>query len=454
MRLPETAGAQLAVTIAETLQRHGYEAFFVGGCVRDMLLNQQPKDYDLATNALPEQVIELFPKAVAVGAAFGVVKVVQNQAMVEVATYRIDGPYLDQRRPDWIRYASAREDAHRRDFTINALFAHPLTGEVVDYVGGVADLKNRVLRTVGNPEERYQEDALRLLRAVRFASNLQLDIETNTWKALKTCGPFLSRISPERIMDELTKGLIRPYPGAFLRQLYASGLLAMVLPELLPMVGCEQPPDWHPEGDVFVHTALVLDHLPPEPSIRLAWAALLHDVGKPACRTVEPDGRMRFFGHERVGAEMVEPLAKRLHWSRELREEVAFMVKRHMDWPNLPKMKASTLRRWLTHPTIEDELALHYGDVMASCQILDAYEFGKTALANLHSGEEGPPSLPRPLLNGREVMAIAGRSGGPWLKVLLSQMIDAQMEGTLSSREEATVWLREKIKSLQEPSAN
>jgi poly(A) polymerase len=436
------AEAKLALEVIRRLHSAGHEAWLVGGCVRDLLLDRAPSDYDVATSALPDQVLQLFPHATEVGKSFGVVLVRRQGADVEVATFRADGDYGDCRRPDSVRFTNAREDALRRDFTVNALFMNPETGEVLDEVGGLADLKDRLLRAVGNPEQRFREDSLRLLRAVRLASDLDLEIEAGTLAAIRNLAARISRVSPERIHDEITKGLTRRNPGRYLRLLADTGLMAEVLPECVPMIGCDQPPQFHPEGDVFVHTCLVLDHLPENPSPALAWAALLHDVGKPQCRTVDDSGRIRFNGHAEAGARMVESIAERLHWSNNLRDAVVPIIARHMDWINIRAMRRSTLRRWLAQPTIEDEFALHMADCLGSSGYLDNYEFGRQAQRQMEAEMGAASRLPAPLVSGHDLIAL-GLRPGPEFARILRQIQDEQLEGVVTNRDQALERLKQ-----------
>jgi poly(A) polymerase len=424
----------LACRIVQKLRSRGHEAWLVGGCVRDHLLGRTPADFDVATSALPEQTLELYPRALQVGRAFGVIVVVENGVSVEVATFRIEGNYSDGRRPDHVEFTSAQEDAFRRDFTINALFMDPVSEEVVDHVGGVSDIKRSVIRAVGDPFQRFSEDSLRVLRAIRFASDLSATLDPATENALRQMAPSLSRVSPERIFDELTKGLTRQHPGRFLQLMESCGLLPHILPELIPMVGCTQPPDHHPEGDVFVHTCLVLDHLPSEPSEALAWAALLHDVGKPSTRTVAPDGRIRFNGHASVGTDMIPALAERLRWPNHLRQAVMAMVHHHMDWLNIRQMKKSTLRRWFAQPTIEDEFHLHQADCLGSSGHLDSHHYGQEVLLNIRNEQGGTTDLPKPFVSGNDLISL-GIPPGPRFKVLLEKIRDAQLDGRVTDRE-------------------
>jgi poly(A) polymerase len=417
----------------EKLQSLGYEALWVGGCVRDLLLGIEPDDYDVATSATPEQIQSIFPQTVPVGAKFGVILVVHHGVPVQVATFRSDEGYSDRRRPDAVRFCDARSDSRRRDFTMNGLFMDPATGRVDDYVGGVADIRASIIRSIGDPDQRFREDALRLLRAVRFASSLNFTIEPATWESLVRHAALIREISAERIRDELIKGLTRPRPHVFLDLLDQSGLLEVILPEVAALKGCEQPPQFHPEGDVFVHTRLMLQHLKPNPSPALAFAILLHDIAKPATRTVTD--RIRFNNHHSVGAEMADAICRRLVLPNETREQVVAMVRRHMDFINLGRMRESTLRRFLASPTIEDEMELHRVDCLASHGDLQNYDLARERLDQ--SGSEAAAALlPPPLITGKDLIA-AGFCPGPAFGRILASVQDAQLEGRVTTPDDA-----------------
>jgi putative nucleotidyltransferase with HDIG domain len=367
--------------ILRKLRENGHEAFFVGGGVRDLLLGRAPKDWDIATDARPDRIEALFPKTLPLGKAFGIIVVVPPEgAPVEVATYRADAPYADGRRPSAVAFTHAREDALRRDFTVNALLLDPDTGEIRDYVNGRADLAARVIRAIGDPAVRFAEDHLRLLRAVRFAATLGFTIEPATFAAIRQLAPKIRLISAERIRDELFRLLTEsPQAGAALQLLRDSGLLQEILPEIEALVGVEQPPEFHPEGDVFTHTRLMLDALPEKPSLRLALAVLLHDVGKPptAQYATLPDGtrRWRFENHASVGAEMARALLERLRAPGDLIDDVCTLIAGHMRLADAPKMRPPKLRRLLGAPTFADDLELHRLDCLSSHAQLEVYEF-------------------------------------------------------------------------------
>ena len=416
--------------ILRTLRANGHEAFLVGGCVRDLLLGREPKDWDIATDAFPDRIESLFPKTVAVGKAFGIIAVVPGEGdPIEVATYRVDSPYADGRRPESVGFTDAREDAIRRDFTVNALLFDPATGEIRDYVNGRADLAARVIRAIGDPAVRFAEDHLRLLRAVRFAATLGFAIEPTTFAAIQKLAPRIRRISAERIRDELFRLLTEaPKAGAALQLLRDSGLLREILPEIEAMAGVEQPPEFHPEGDVFTHTKLMLDAMPPAPSLRLALSVLLHDVGKPptAALVTLPDGtpRWRFENHAPVGADMARTILERLRAPNALVDDVCAIIAGHMRLADAPRMRAPKLRRLLGSSLFEDELELHRLDCISSHAILDIYDFLKTEKEKFAA----EPVLPPPLVTGRDLIAL-GHKPGPRFAQLLRDAYDRQLEG-------------------------
>ena len=354
---------QKAIYIARTLREAGHETFFAGGCVRDALLGNEPKDYDIATAATPKQVLALFPKVDSIGAHFGVILVKHQGEAFEVATFRNDGSYSDSRRPDTVTFSSPPEDAVRRDFTINGIFENPLTGEIVDFVHGKADLQEHTIRAIGRPEERFEEDALRLLRAIRFATVLNFDIEPRTWSAIQQHAELIAKISVERIAGEFNKILMHPNRATGIQLLVDSGLIKHFLPEVLDLIGCEQPPKFHPEGDVYVHTKIMLDMLKDEPSLELCLSVLLHDIGKPGTYQYdEAEDRIRFNGHDGLGAKMADTILRRLRYSNQTIEEVTAMVANHMNFMHVTVMKKSKVKRFMARPTYEDEMELHRVD--------------------------------------------------------------------------------------------
>ncbi len=425
--------------ILERLHQAGHEAYLAGGCVRDHLLNLEAKDYDIATNASPGEVAALFPGSRLVGAHFGVVGVPSEKYWVEVATFRTDGSYHDGRRPKSVAFASAEEDAQRRDFTINGLFYDPRTATVIDYVAGQADLNARVIRAIGDPHVRFQEDHLRLLRAIRFAVTLGFDIAPATWDALRKAATLIAKVSIERVRDELDKIWLSADRGRGFDLLHDSGLMAEILPEILRLRGCDQPPEFHPEGDVFIHTRLMLNHLPADASLTLVLSVLFHDIAKPATRTIDTDtGRIRFNGHDKLGAEMTESILRRLKYPNAVIETVVASVANHMHFIGVQKMRPSTLRRFLARPHIDEELALHRTDCLGSNGQLDNYEF---LLAKRAEFAAKPQSLiPPPLITGRDLIAL-GLQPGPNFAQILHQVQTLQLEGGLRTREEALAWL-------------
>lgn len=418
-----------AERICQRLREAGFRALFAGGCVRDMLRGIEPGDYDIATSATPEQVGALFEKSIGVGAAFGVQVVILDEGHYEVATFRHDGPYIDGRHPSTVRFTDERHDALRRDFTVNAMFYDPETGQVRDYVGGREDLRRRWIRTVGNPEERFAEDHLRLMRAVRFAVQLDFTIDQATMAAMRKLASRIADTSPERIRDELVKMLTRGSPRRAIELMDASGLLVHVLPEIDRMKGVEQPPEYHPEGDVYVHTLLVLDKLE-QPSAELALAALLHDVGKPPTQTFED--RIRFNGHEVVGAEMTEAICRRLRMSNDETERVRWLVSQHMRVAHAPEMRIAKVKRMIREDGFPELLELLRADCLASHGDLEAYEW----LRNFKEQTPAESARPAPLLTGHDLIEL-GYEPGPLFKEILTAVEDAQLEGELDSKDAA-----------------
>lgn len=432
-----------ATKIAQRLIEAGYTTYFAGGCVRDQLRGHPPKDYDLATSATPTEVTKLFPGANQVGAHFGVVIAKLGGHAIEVATFRTDGSYADGRRPDSVTFATPEEDATRRDFTINGLFQHPLSGEIIDYVDGQSDLQQRLIRAINDPLARFREDALRLLRAIRFAATLDFQIDDTTWQAICELAPSLTKISTERIRDEFSRMLISPYRGRALQLLTNSGLLGTFLPEALDLIDCTQPPQWHPEGDVYTHTRMVLDALGENPSLELCLAALLHDIAKPATRTVdESDGRIRFNGHDKLGATMATQILRRLKYPNRTIDEVTAMVSRHMHFMHVQDMRPAKLKRFMSAPTFPDELKLHLADCQSSNGFTDNYEF----LTRKREEFAAEPLIPEPLITGRDLIN-HGFTPGPLFKKILNTAQTEQLEGQLTNRHDALQWLKQQRKS-------
>ena len=439
--------SDVAREIAGQLQAAGFVAFWVGGCVRDRLLGRVPQDYDIATDARPEQVEKLFPKTIPVGRQFGVVVVVAGGREFQVATFRAEADYQDGRRPGRVEFASAQADAARRDFTVNGLFLDPATGVVHDWVNGETDLRARLIRTIGAPAERFGEDHLRLLRAVRFAAQLDFTIEPATFAALQALAPKIAVISAERIRDELIKLFRPPHAARGWDLLHQSGLLAVVLPELAATVDCAQSPDYHPEGSVFNHIRLMLAQLPSDGPDELPLAVLLHDVAKPVTARQDPaTGKIHFYGHEKVGERMTGEILTRLKFPRRTMETVAACVLHHMQFKDVMQMRSATLRRMLMRPTFPLELALHRLDCLGSRGDLAYYDFVVAAQEELRQR----PALRPPLLDGNDLQAL-GVPPGPDLGRLLTELRDHQLAEELHTPAEAREWVRAKVLSLPAP---
>jgi tRNA nucleotidyltransferase/poly(A) polymerase len=428
----------IAISILRTLHAAGHEAWLVGGCVRDELRGAVPKDFDIATDARPEQVEAIFPKTIGVGKSFGVMLVLEGGEQFEVATFRAESGYTDGRRPDSVTFGDAEADALRRDFTINGIFLNPVTNELRDWVCGEADLKAGVLRTIGDPAERFGEDHLRLLRAVRFAAQLDFQIEPATFAAVQQHAENINRVSAERIRDELLKLFRPPHAARGLDLLRDSGLLAHVLPEMMLTIGCEQSPEYHPEGDVYKHIRLMLDKMPADAPAELPWTILLHDIAKPATASVGEDGRIHNYGHDKLGAEMAEVILVRLKFPRKQIDEIVFTVREHMHLAVAPKMRKAKLRRMLLRPTFELELEQHRIDCLGSHAKLDIYNFLRAEQAAL----EEMPALIKPLVTGRDLIELGIKPGPPMGK-LLNEIRDHQLAEELSTREEALAWATE-----------
>jgi len=439
---------RFATSIVQTLRQHGFQAYLVGGCVRDLLLQREPKDYDVATDATPEHVMNIFPETYAVGAQFGVVLVpapedassnasTPGSHAVEVATFRSDIGYSDGRHPDEVRFSrDPREDVARRDFTINGMLLDPVSDEVLDFVGGREDLKAGIIRTIGEPERRFAEDKLRMLRAVRFAARFEYQIEPSTFAAIQQFAHEIKAVSRERVRDELTRMLTEGHARRAFLLLDESGLLKHILPDISAMKGVAQPPEFHPEGDVFVHTLLLLENLPNPCPLTLAWGALLHDVGKPPTFRVAPD-RIRFDNHVEVGVKMAEEICRNLRFSNDDTEQILSLVANHMRFGHATRMKESTMKRFLRLPAFDEHLTLHRADCLASHRNLSTYDFVQQKRAEI------PPEKirPSPLVTGDDLIA-AGHSPGPKFREILNAVEDAQLEGRLPSRDAALEFVR------------
>ncbi|MFY9912979.1 MAG: CCA tRNA nucleotidyltransferase [Candidatus Sulfotelmatobacter sp.] len=448
-----------AISIIKTLRQHGFQAYLAGGCVRDLLLNREPADYDVATSATPNEVMEIFPESYAVGAQFGVVLIPQNSsgpsvppvvnavsenhprsrqnATVEVAAFRSDHGYADGRHPDAVRFSQdPREDVIRRDFTINGMLLDPITNDVLDLVGGRKDLESGIIRAIGDPEQRFAEDKLRLLRAIRFAARFEYEIEQQTLAAIKRHTHELQLVSRERVRDELTRMLTEGHAHRAFLLLDETGLLSEILPEISAMKGVEQPPEFHPEGDVFVHTLMLLDYLPQPCPSTLAWGALLHDVGKPATFHRAPD-RIRFDNHVEVGVKIAEAICRRLRFSRDDTEQILALIDNHMRFGHASRMKESTLKRFMRLPGFDQHLALHRADSLASHGNLSTYEYLQEKLHQTPQENIRPQSL----VNGNDLIA-EGYKPGPKFREILEAVEDAQLEGRLQSHDAALEYVK------------
>src|SRR5947208_2058849 len=428
---------EAARKVAARLRDAGHIAYFAGGCVRDMVRGLAPKDYDIATNARPEVVQRLFPRTYAVGAHFGVIIVLENDFQFEVATFRSDEAYIDGRHPTAVHFSSPEEDARRRDFTINGMFYDPVAEKVIDFVGGRADIEAELVRAIGDPAQRFAEDRLRMLRAVRFATVLDYQIDNQTWDALLANAVSVNEISAERIREELVRMFLSPNRTRGWDLLDSSGLMRAILPEIDAMKGCAQPEQFHPEGDVFEHTRLMLQFLPEKVSVSLVFAVLLHDVAKQRTATVDNTGRIRFNEHDRIGAEMTEEIMRRLRFSGAEIDATVEMVRQHMVFKDVPKMRVAKLKRFMARPTFDDELELHRVDCESSHGMLDNYEF----LLRKREEFANEPIIPPPLVRGDDLMAL-GLKPGPKFGEILEAVETRQLEGNLRSREEALDWLK------------
>jgi len=432
---------ELANSICDRLQKHGHQAFLVGGCVRDLLLGRDPADYDVATDASPERVVELFPQSLTVGAQFGVVLVSQDSVKVEVATFRRDMGYSDGRHPDQVVFTTtAQEDVSRRDFTINGLLMRHDSDEVLDFVDGQADLKAGIIRAIGDPERRFSEDKLRMLRAIRFAARFGYTIEPKTFAAIHRHAEEIHSVSAERIHEELSKLLTEGAARRGFELLDKTRLLQQILPEISAMKGVQQPPEFHPEGDVWTHTRMMLEGLPPNVSRTLAWSVLLHDVGKPPTfRPASVTGdRIRFDNHVDVGVQLAAGICKRLKFSNDEAERILALVANHMKFKDVAQMRTSTLKRFVRLPRFDEHLELHRLDCLSSHANLDAYDRVRRFLA------ETPPEQVKPtrLLTGDDLSEM-GYLPGPAFQTMLRALEDAQLEGNVTTKEEAKAFLQD-----------
>ena len=451
---------EAALRIVETLRSRGYEAYFAGGCVRDLLLGREPADYDVATNATPDIVLDMFSRTFAVGAHFGVVLVAPEIAdagfVTEVATFRSDLAYSDGRHPDGVRYTkTAAEDVQRRDFTINGLLLNPLQGggpldesigdpkalreAVLDFVGGLADLDAGIVRAIGRPELRFEEDHLRMLRAVRFAARFRFELEPTTLRAIRSLASRIHAVSRERVRDELTKMLTEGHARRAFELLDEAGLLAEVLPEIVQMKGIEQPPQYHPEGDVWTHTLMLLEQLSADCSMTLAWGALLHDVGKPPTFRRAPD-RIRFDGHVEVGVAMGAEICRRFRFSNEETRQILGLIENHMRFMDAQHMRNSTLKRFFRLERFDEHLALHRMDCTAASGNLENWNY----MRERYSSMPDEAVRPKPLITGQELIA-AGYPPGAQFREMLRAAEDAQLEGEIATTEEALQLVRKRF---------
>lgn len=443
---------ELANSICETLRSSGHQALLAGGCVRDILLGREPADYDVATDATPDQVMALFPGSVGIGAQFGVVAVYGDGLKVEVATFRADAGYSDGRHPDAVAFThSPQEDVQRRDFTFNGLLMRHDTGEVLDFVGGQKDLRSGIVRAIGEPDRRFREDKLRLLRAVRFAARFGFQIENATLEAIRRHAREITQVSAERVRDELTKLLTEGAARRGFELLDETCLLPEVLPEIAAMKGVEQPPQFHPEGDVWIHTRMMIEQLPAGTSPTLAWGVLLHDVGKPPTfkSAQETGDRIRFDGHVDVGVQMARGIARRLRFSNEETEQIVALVANHMRFKDVEHMRASTLKRFVRLPRFEEHLELHRLDCVASHGRLESYGFVSRTLVEMPPEQIRPPRL----LTGDDLLEM-GYQPGPRFSEILASVEDAQLEGQLKSTEAAREFVGRNFGKTRRRTAN
>jgi len=448
LKEPKTKKYLEAVKIITRLQKENHQAYLAGGCVRDLLTNKKPKDFDISTSAKPEEIQALFPKTKAVGKAFGVILVVGQYGTFEVATFRGEKDYQDGRRPSKVFWVDAQKDAQRRDFTINGIFYVPIKKKIIDFVGGQKDLSSKVIRFIGIPAKRIQEDHLRLLRAVRFKNVLGFNFERETEKAIRQYSHLITSVSQERIKEELDKMLAHPSRAESIRDLSRLGLLKEILPEVEQMKGVEQPPHFHAEGDVFEHTLLALEKLPSRVKIEVAWAILLHDVGKPVTFQIRNHPtygpRPTFYGHSEVGAEITEKICQRLRFSKKEKEKIVFLVRQHLRHKDIQQMKLSRQRKWAQHPWFSDLLLLWKADAEASYLgekgrvDLTLYRFAQ----KIYQEEQQRPKPPKPLITGYDVMKYCHLAPGPLIGKILKQIEEAQLEEKIRTKKEALEYLK------------
>jgi poly(A) polymerase len=438
-----TGKEEKAYAILRRLRESGFIALFNGGCVRDRLLGIPVKDYDIATDARPEVVQGLFDNTVAVGAQFGVIMVVVDGDPFEVATFRADAPYVDGRRPSSVRFGAIEEDAKRRDFTIGGMYHDPFEDRLIDLVGGVRDLRAGIVRAIGNPWERFEEDHLRVMRAARFAARLNFSIDPETHRAMKAAAPLVPRVSAERIGEEIVRLMTEGGAARGMDLMVETGIMKEVLPEVLPMIGCEQPANFHPEGDVYIHTKIAVAMLSPGCAETLAFGILFHDVAKPNTRA-EQNGKVTYYGHTEIGAEMAAGILARLRRSRAVQERVAYLVKNHLKLTMAPRMRTSTLKRMLAEDGFDELLEVCRMDALASSSFLAHYHFCRHAIEQMASA----PMRPRRFISGNDLIGM-GFKPGPAFKNILRELEDLQLDGAIADRDAALAYIRDHYSAVE-----
>ncbi|HYB92340.1 MAG TPA: HD domain-containing protein [Candidatus Binataceae bacterium] len=437
-----------AVSIIRKLREAGFIAYFGGGCVRDRMLGLEPKDYDIATDARPEVVQRMFDHTVAVGARFGVIVVVIDGDQCEVATFRADAPYIDGRRPSAVRFGAIEEDAVRRDFTIGGMYFDPIEERLIDLVGGMRDLRAGVIRAIGNPYDRFEEDRLRILRAARFAARLNFTIDPATWAAMKRSAPTINTIAAERIGEELVMMFTEGGAARGMDLMLESGLMEALLPEAVEMVGCAQPDNFHPEGDVYAHTRLAVSMLTRGVSETVAFGVLLHDIAKPRCRAVASDGRITFYGHTDQGAMMAAGIMARLRRPRAVQERVAYLVRNHLRLCMASRMRPATLKRMLAEDGFDELMQVAMLDAFASSSYLGHWHFCRRAMSAMTAAEIRPPRL----IGGDDLIGM-GFAPGPRFKAILKDVEDQQLDGALATRDDALEYVRSRYRVSESSSA-
>jgi poly(A) polymerase len=438
-----TAKEEKALAIVRRLREGGFVALYNGGCVRDRALGLIPKDYDIATDARPEVVQRIFDNTVAVGAKFGVIMVIVDGDPFEVAMFRADAPYLDGRRPSSIRFGTIEEDAKRRDFTIGGMYYDPIEDRLIDLVGGMRDLRAGIIRAIGNPDERFEEDHLRVLRGARFAARLNFTIESATYAAMNRAAPLVANVSAERIGEELVRLMTEGGAARAMDLMVETGLMAVVLPEVLRMIGCEQPANFHPEGDVYIHTRIAVAMLNPGCTEALAFGILFHDIAKPNTRA-EQNGKTTYYGHTELGAEMATAILTRLRRSRAVQERVAYLVKNHLKLTMAPRMRPSTLKRMLSEDGFDELLEVSRMDALASSSYLGYYHFCRRAMTQMTPAQIRPPRY----ISGSDLIGM-GFKPGPAFKDILRELEDLQLDGALANREAAIEYVRSHYRAAE-----